>query len=254
MYNLSGKVVVVTGSGRGIGRAIALRFAAEGCKVVLNARKRQNELDEGVEQARRLGAEAVGVLTDVSTQEGAGILLERALESYGRVDILVNNAGIGIFSPFVNVDDKLLEKHLATDFRSVVYTTRLFAQKMSSGGAVLNISSLAGTQPMLGLSIYGAMKAAVNTLTKYLAVELAPRIRVNAIAPGWVNTRLGRSMPELLGISMDEFAKKYTLMGKILEPEDVAEMALTIVRIESLTGQTIQMDSGESLLGFQKQQ
>lgn len=253
MYDLKGRVAVVTGSGRGIGRAIGLRFAREGCRVVFNARKRQDELDESVEQARTHGAEAVGVLADVSTFEGAGVLLHRALESFGCVDILVNNAGIGIFTPFINADEKLLEKHLSIDFRSVVYTTRLFAQKMSDGGAVLNVSSIAGIQPMLGLSLYGAMKAAVNTLTRYLALELAPRFRVNAIAPGWVNTKLGRSMPELLGISLEDFAKKYTLMGRILEPEDVAEMAITVVKIESLTGQIIQIDSGESVLGFQRQ-
>lgn len=253
MYDLKGRVAVVTGSGRGIGRAIGLRFAREGCRVVFNARKRQDELDESVQQARTLGAEAVGVLADVSTIGGAGVLLQRALESFGGVDILVNNAGIGIFTPFINADEKLLERHLSSDFRSVVYTTRLFAQKMSDGGAILNISSIAGIQPMLGLSLYGAMKAAVNTLTRYLALELAPRLRVNTIAPGWVNTKLGRSMPELLGISLEDFAKKYTLTGRILEPEDVAEMAITMVRMESLTGQIIQVDSGESILGFQRQ-
>jgi 3-oxoacyl-[acyl-carrier protein] reductase len=253
MYDLKGRVAVVTGSGRGIGRAVGLRLAGEGCRVVFNARKRQDELDESVKLARGLGAEAVGVLADVSTADGAGSLLQRALESFGQVDVLVNNAGIGIFTPFISVDEKILERHLSADFRSVVYTTRLFAPKMSDGGAILNISSIAGTQPMLGLSLYGAMKAAINTLTRYLALELAPRLRVNAIAPGWVNTRLGRSMPELLGMSLEDFAKKYTLTGKILEPEDVAEMAIAMVKIDSLTGQIVQIDSGESVLGFQRQ-
>lgn len=247
MYSLKGRVAVVTGSGRGIGRAIGLRLASEGSKVVFNARKRVEELEESVRLARELGAEAIGVLADVSTQEGCELLYSRTLEAFGSVDILVNNAGIGIYSPFLSVDEKLLEKHVATDFKSVVYATRRFAQKMNDGGAILNVSSIAGLQPTVGLSMYGAMKAAVNALTRYLALEFAPRLRVNAIAPGWVNTKLGRSMPELLGISLEEFAKRHTLMGRILEPEDVAEMAAAILKIESLTGQVIVLESGESL-------
>jgi 3-oxoacyl-[acyl-carrier protein] reductase len=248
MYDLKGRVAVVTGSGRGIGRAIGLRLAAEGCRLVFNAKKRVEELEESLRLAREHGVDVLGVLADVSTPEGCDLLLRRTVDGFGGVDILVNNAGLGLFSPFLSLDEALLEKQFSTDFRSIVYVTQRFAGKMSDGGVILNVSSVAAEHPVMGLSIYGAMKSAVNTLTKYLAVELAPRLRVNAIAPGWVNTRLGTSMPKLLGITVEEFAKKFTLTGKILEPEDVAEIAVAIMKLESVTGQVVYIDSGETLV------
>ncbi|MBB5253708.1 SDR family oxidoreductase [Sulfurisphaera ohwakuensis] len=249
MYSLKNKVVVITGSGRGIGRALALRLTTEGALIVVNAKKRVEEMNETIKMIKDQGGEAIGVLADVSTREGCEILLKKTLEAYKVVDILVNNAGIGLFSPFINVDDKLIEKHVSTDLLSVIYCSQIFAKEIREGGEILNIASVAGIVPAYGLSIYGAMKGAVITLTKYLALELAPKIRVNAIAPGFVKTKLGESMYKFLGITEKEFAEKVTIMGKLLEAEDVAELATTILKIESLTGQTFVIDSGESLKG-----
>ena len=249
MYSLKDKVAVVTGSGRGIGRAIAVRLAKEGSLVVVNAKKRVEEMNETVKMIKDIGGEAIGVLADVSTREGCETLLKATLERFKVVDILVNNAGLGLYSPFLNVDDKLLDKHISTDFKSVVYCSQAFAKEMREGGAIINIASVAGLLPAYGLSIYGAMKGAVISLTRYLALELAPKIRVNAVAPGWVKTKLGESMFQLLGMSEKEFAEKFTLMGKILEPEDVAELVVAILKIESLTGQVFVIDSGESIKG-----
>ncbi|WP_338603292.1 SDR family oxidoreductase [Sulfolobus tengchongensis] len=249
MYSLKDKVVVVTGSGRGIGRAIALRLAKEGSLIVVNAKKRAEEMNETIKMVKDVGGEAIGVLADVSTREGCESLLKATIDRYRVVDILINNAGLGLFSPFLNVDDKLLDKHISTDFKSVVYCSQSFAKEMRDGGAIVNIASVAGVSPAYGLSIYGAMKAAVIALTKYLALELAPKLRVNAIAPGFVKTKLGESMFQLLGMSEKEFANKFTLMGRILDPEEVAEFTTAILKIESLTGQVFVIDSGESLKG-----
>ncbi|MEM3939846.1 MAG: SDR family oxidoreductase [Saccharolobus sp.] len=249
MYSLKGKVAVVTGSGRGIGRAIAIRLAQEGSLIVVNAKKRAEEMNETIKMIKDMGREAIGVLADVSTREGCEALLKTTIDNYKVVDILVNNAGIGLFSPFMNVDDKLLEKHLSTDFKSVVYCSQVFAREMREGGSIINISSVAGISPAYGLSIYGAMKAAVIALTKSLALELAPKIRVNAVAPGFVKTKLGESMSKVLGMNEKEFAEKFTLMGKLLEPEEVAEIVAAILKIESLTGQVFTIDSGETIKG-----
>ncbi|AOL16432.1 3-oxoacyl-ACP reductase [Sulfolobus sp. A20] len=249
MYSLKDKVVVVTGSGRGIGRAIAVRLAKEGSLLVVNAKKRIEEMNETINIIKSVGGEAIGVLADVSTREGCETLLKATLERYGVVDVLVNNAGLGLYSPFINVDDKLLDKHISTDFKSVVYCSQVFAKEMRENGAILNMASVAGVSPAYGLSIYGAMKAAVIALTKYLALELSPKIRVNAIAPGFVKTKLGESMFQLLGMTEKEFAQKFTLMGKILDPEEVAEFVTAVLKIESLTGQVFVLDSGEAIKG-----
>ncbi|EZQ06700.1 3-ketoacyl-ACP reductase [Candidatus Acidianus copahuensis] len=249
MYTLKDKVIVVTGSGRGIGRAIAIRLAREGGLIVVNARKRTDELEGTIKIIKEIGGEALGVLADVTTREGCETILRSALERYKVVDVLINNAGIGLYSPFMGVDDKLLDKHFSTDFKSVVYCSQIFAKEIREGGAIVNVASVAGLSPLPGLSIYGAMKAAVITLTKYLALELAPKIRVNSIAPGFVKTKLGESMYQILAMSEREFAEKFTLMGRILEPEEIAEFTAAILKIESLTGQTFVIDSGETLKG-----
>ncbi|BFH73091.1 SDR family oxidoreductase [Sulfurisphaera javensis] len=249
MYSLKNKVAVVTGSGRGIGRAIAVRLSSEGSLVVVNAKKRVEEMNETIKIIKENGGEAIGVLADVSTREGCEKLLKDTLKNYKAVDILVNNAGIGLFSPFLNADDKLIEKHITTDFLSTLYCSQIFAKEIREGGEILNVASVAGIVPAYGLSIYGAMKGAVITLTKYLALELAPKIRVNAIAPGFVKTKMGESMYKLLGISEKEFAERVTIMGKLLEPEEIAEFVAAILKIESLTGQVFVIDSGESLKG-----
>lgn len=249
MYSLKDKVAVITGSGRGIGRAIALRLAKEGSKVVVNAKKRKEEMEETMRLVKEKGADTIGVLSDVSTKEGCSLLLTETKKVYGGIDILINNAGLGLFSLFMSADDKLIQKQVETDFLSVVYCSQVFAREMNKGGAIVNISSLAGLYPLYGLSIYGAMKGAVISLTRYLAVEFAPRLRVNAIAPGFVKTKLGESIYQLLGVSEEEFAKRYTLMGKILEPEEVAEVVVALLKVESLTGQVITIESGESLRG-----
>ncbi|TRM95885.1 short chain dehydrogenase, partial [Sulfolobus sp. F1] len=170
-----------------------------------NAKKRIEEMNETINIIKSVGGEAIGVLADVSTREGCETLLKATLERYGVVDVLVNNAGLGLYSPFINVDDKLLDKHISTDFKSVVYCSQVFAKEMRENGAILNMASVAGVSPAYGLSIYGAMKAAVIALTKYLALELSPKIRVNAIAPGFVKTKLGESMFQLLGMTEKEF-------------------------------------------------
>ncbi|AHC51406.1 3-ketoacyl-ACP reductase [Sulfolobus acidocaldarius SUSAZ] len=247
MYSLKDKVVVVTGSGRGIGRAIALRLAQEGSKIVINAKKRAEEVNETVEMVKKTGGDAIGVLADVGTKEGCETLLKNTLDRFGVVDILVNNAGLGLFSLFMNADDKLIEKHFSVDFKSVVYCSQAFAREMREGGEIVNIASIAGVLPAYGLSMYGAMKGAVISLTKYMALELAPKIRVNAIAPGWVKTKLGESMYKLLNMSEKEFVEKTTLMGKMLEPEDIAEFVTAILKIEGLTGQVFVVDAGESI-------
>ncbi|MCX8137312.1 SDR family oxidoreductase [Pyrobaculum aerophilum] len=238
--------VVVTGSGRGIGRAIAVRLAREGWNVVVNAKKGKEEAEETLRMVREAGGNGVVVLADVATREGCRNVVQAAVQNFGGLDVLVNNAGLGLYSLFLNADDRLIDKQLEVSLKSVIYCSQEAAKVMKEG-AIINIASIAGIRPFVGLSIYSAAKAAIINLTQALAVELAPRIRVNAVAPGVVKTKMGDSLVKLLGMTEEEFAKKHTLLEKMVTPEDVAEVVWMLVKIPTITGQVIVIDSGELL-------
>ena len=161
---------------------------------------------------------------------------------------MVNNAGLGLFSLFLNADDRLIEKQLEVSLKSVIYCSQ-GAAKVMGEGSIINIASIAGIRPFVGLSIYSAAKAAAINLTQALAAELAPRIRVNAMAPGVVKTKMGDSLLKILGMDEEEFAKRYNLLGRVVTPEDVAEAVWMLVKIPTVTGQVLVVDSGHLLLG-----
>ncbi|MEL9990253.1 MAG: SDR family oxidoreductase [Thermoproteus sp.] len=240
-------VAVVTGSGRGIGRAIAVRLARDGYKVVVNAKKGKEEAEETLRTIRELGGDGAVVLADVATRDGCRALVQETLRLYGRLDVLVNNAGLGLFSRFLDADDRLIDKQIEVTLKSVIYCSQEGARAMSDGGVIINVASIAGITPFYGLSIYSAAKAAVINLTKALAVELAPKIRVNAVAPGVVKTKMGDSLLKLLGLDEEKFAERNTLLKRLVSPEDVAEAVAALVKIPTITGQVIVIDSGESL-------
>jgi 3-oxoacyl-[acyl-carrier protein] reductase len=132
--------------------------------------------------------------------------------------------------------------------RSVIYCSQEAARVMKEG-SIINVASIAGIKLFVGLSIYSAAKAAVINLTQALALELAPRIRVNAVAPGVAKTKMGDSLINLLGVGEEEFVKRYTLLGRIVTPEDAAEVVWMLVKIPTTAGQVVVVDSGQLLLG-----
>jgi 3-oxoacyl-[acyl-carrier protein] reductase len=248
-YDVRGRVAVVTGSGRGIGRAIAIRLAREGVRVVVNAKKGLDEVLETVNMIREAGSESSYVLADVSTRDGCRTLVNEAIRRFGRVDILVNNAGVGLYSPFESLTDSLIEKQISVNFKSIVYCSQEAIQYMRDGGVIVNITSIAAFKPTRGLSIYNAMKAAVVQLTRTMAVELADKkIRVFAVAPGLTRTKMGLSYFKVTGLDPEEWARKHTLTGRLVEPEEVAELVVALIKIPSITGEVVVIDGGESLI------
>jgi 3-oxoacyl-[acyl-carrier protein] reductase len=248
MYNLNNKVAVVTGSGRGIGREIAIALAKQGASVVVNVKKR---VEDGNETLRLIQNESSGIMVqaDVSSRDGCRRILDETLAKFGKCDILVNNAGISIAMPFLESDDRLIEKTISTNLMSTIYCSQEFGKIMTENGTIINISSIAGIKPMSFLSIYGITKSAIIRLTEYLAVELAPRrIRVNAVAPGVVKTKMGASLLELLQMSEEEYSRKYTLTNRMITTEDIAESVIFLIKSECITGQTIIIDSGQSMM------
>jgi 3-oxoacyl-[acyl-carrier protein] reductase len=248
LYEIKDKVSIVTGSGRGIGRAIAVRLAEEGAKVIVNAKKGLDEAQETVRLINNVGGEAVYVMADVSTREGCKLLVNKAIEQFGKLDILINNAGVGLYSLFENSSDALIDKQISIDFKSVIYCSQEAIPFMKEGGVIVNIASIVAIKPAKGLSIYNAMKAAVVQLTRTMALELADkRIRVFSIAPGFVRTKLGLSYFKVLGLDPEEWARKHTLTGRLVEPEEVAELVVSLIKIPSITGEMVIIDGGESL-------
>jgi 3-oxoacyl-[acyl-carrier protein] reductase len=206
------------------------------------------EVLETVKFIEEVGGEATYVLADVGTRDGCRMLVSRAVEVYGRLDILVNNAGVGLLSSFESLNDGIIDKHISADFKSVIYCSQEAVPHMREGGVIVNVSSLAGMKPIPGLSIYSAMKAAIIQLTRSMAVELASKgIRVFGVAPGFVRTRMGLSYFKALGLDPDEWARRHTLTRRLVEPEEVAELVVALIRIPSITGETIVVDGGASI-------
>ena len=246
---LAGRTALITGASRGIGRATAEALAAEGCNVVLSSRK-QDALEE-VAKHIRAAHPGVGVLpkaAHVGDEDAARACVEAAVAEFGSVDVLVNNAGTSPhFGPMVDLDAARAAKTVQVNQFAVVLWTQL-AWKLSMesrGGAIVNIASVGGMVTEYGIGYYNATKAAVIHLTKQFAVELAPSVRVNAIAPGLVKTQLARALWE----ENEEKIAQYMPLGRLGEPEDIAKAVVFLAGDTAswLTGQTLVVDGGATV-------
>lgn len=245
---LAGQTALVTGSSRGIGRAIALELAKCGANLVINSRSNQQALDEVANEITNLGQEARLVLGDIGRKDDVIRLVNETVNAFGRIDILVNNAGVT--HPVISMLDLELE-HLDavinTNFRGVYLCSRQVGRLMRDQGCgvIINISSLAGQTP-LPLAVYGPMKSAINMLTRIMARDMAEfGIRVNAVAPGYVLTPLVKNMIER-GLRNSALLMKRVPMHSWIEPEDVAEAVvfLTSERARFITGEILTIDAG----------
>lgn len=245
---LKGKVALVTGASRGIGRAIALKLAGEGAFVIVNYSGSKEKAEETVRLIKSTGGEAEAVRCDVSDFAACGELARQVLEKYKRLDILVNNAGItrdGLIMRMSEQDyDAVLDTNLKGAFNMIHHFTRAFLKQKS--GRVINISSVSGVMGNAGQANYSASKAGLIGLTKSVARELASRgICVNAVAPGFIDTDMTGNMQE----SAKAGLKNMIPMGRIGEPEDIAETVAFLAGDAAgyITGQVICVDGGMAI-------
>ncbi|MGC8787082.1 MAG: 3-oxoacyl-[acyl-carrier-protein] reductase [Anaerolineae bacterium] len=245
MRELTGKVAVVTGASRGIGRAIAIKLASLGAKVVVNYRSNQAAAEEVVRQIQGMGGEAIAVQADVSVYEEAQQLIQSALDHFGRLDILVNNAGTTRDTLLVRMSEEDWDVVIKTNLKGAFNCTKAAQRAMIKQryGRIVNITSIAGLAGNPGQANYAAAKAGLVGFTKALAKELGSRnITVNAVAPGYVPTDLTATLPPELvakGIEM-------TPLGRPGTPEDIANAVAFLVSDEAsyITGQVLSVDGG----------
>lgn len=250
---LEGKVAIVTGASKGIGKGIALRYAQEGAAVVLASRS-LNLLEAIARQINEKGGQALAIEVDVAQYASVSQMIEKTCEFFGRVDILVNNAGIAMAAPSEELSLADWQRALDTDLSGVFYGCQCAARKMMAqgGGCIINITSVYGLVAAPGRAAYCASKAACNMLTKVLAIEWAKKnIRVNAIAPGYIRTELVQGVIAK-GMLPVRAIEKRTPLGRIGEVEDILALAVYLASDESsfMTGSVINIDGGWEAYGY----
>lgn len=246
MGKFDGKVVIVTGSGRGIGKAIALAFAREGANVVVNVSRSVEEGQKVVDEIKAMGREAILVQANVAKIEEVEKMVKITLEKFGKIDILVNNAGINRPAMVYKMKKEEWDEVIDVNLKGVFNCIRLVAPHMieRKQGKIINVSSTAAEHGLIGNSNYAASKAGVNALTKTAALELARYgINVNAVEPFIIETRFTEWVKD------PRFKDKYLSripLGRFGKPEDVAGAVLFLASDEAsyITGKTIEIDGG----------
>jgi len=238
---LDGKVALVTGASRGIGRAIAASYAAAGARVMISSRK-QDALDEA---AATMDGEVATFAAHAGHPDEIEACVEACIDRFGGLDILVNNAATNPYmGPNADIDLARYDKTFEVNLRGVlVWTQQAWRRAMKdNGGAVINIASIGGLSVEPSIGIYNVTKAAVIHLTKTLAAEFAPSVRVNAIAPGLVKTDMARALWE----PHEEAMARSIPLARLGEPADIANLALFLASDAAswITGETVVIDGG----------
>ncbi|WP_433921530.1 SDR family oxidoreductase [Paenibacillus taichungensis] len=244
MKKLTGKVAVVTGSSRGIGRAIAEQLAEMGADVVINYTSSPDKAEQVADIARQKGVRAITVQADLARKEDVERLFSETINQLGKIDILINNAGIMKTTPLADVTEEEFDQQFAINVKGTFFACQQALKHMEEQGRIVNFSTSVTGQMFPGYSVYAGTKGAVEQITRQLAKEFGSRqITINAVAPGPVNTELfsvGKTEQQLEGM------RKMNAFGRLGEPEDIANVISFLVSEESqwVTGQTLRANGG----------
>jgi NAD(P)-dependent dehydrogenase (short-subunit alcohol dehydrogenase family) len=251
LFSLEGRTAIITGGSRGLGREMALAFAEHGANVVIASRKFEN-CEAVADEVRALGREALAIGYHAASWEDAGTLARRAIERFGRIDILVNNAGMSpLYPSLVDVSEDLYDKVMGVNLKGPFRLSALIGTHMTTadadgvvhGGSIINVSSIASTRPSANEVVYGAAKAAVNSLTMGLAKTYGPHVRVNCIVPGPFLTDISKAW------DMEQFEQR-AKVGYALQrgglPHEIVGAALYFASDASsyTTGTLLAVDGG----------
>jgi len=244
MKNLEGKVAIITGSSRGIGRVVAEQLADLGASVVINYSSSPQKAEEVVEGIIQKGGKAVALHADLSKLSDVKELFTKTINEFGKVDILINNAGLMITKPLTDVTEDDFDKQFAVNVKGTFFACQQALKHMENNGRIVNFSTSVTGQMFPAYSVYAGTKGAVEQFTRQLAKEFGSKqITINAVAPGPVNTELfniGKTEQQI------DAMKKMNAFGRIGEPEDIGNVIEFLVSDKSqwVTGQTLRVNGG----------
>ena len=245
-----GKIALVTGASRGIGRAIALQLVKDGAEVILNYRRSKTECESVLEEIADLGGSAIAIRADVGNDEKTEAMFHVINEQYGKLDILIANASFGIPGNILDANTRYWDITINATARSILHCAINSALLMKDGGNIVTVTSYGGQRVLPGYGVVGPAKAAVEGLTRSLAVELAPKnITVNGVMPGITDTKSLRAIENVESII--ERVRRDTPSGRLVTPEDVAEVVtfLCTPAASMIVGQFIIIDGGAFIKG-----
>lgn len=248
MKQLQGKTAFITGASRGIGQAIATKFASEGANIVFTHLSSPEQGQALAEELRSLDVRVKAHLCDATDFAATHALIRDTIREFGQLDVLVNNVGIARDQLLVRMKEHTWDEVVRVNLKSVFNTVQAAAKALSSqrSGSIINISSVAGLRGQAGQANYAASKGGIVALTKSIALELGSRnVRSNVIAPGWIDTRTSQGLPA----HKVQDHKRYIPLQRIGLPEDVAHCALFLASDASsyITGQVLQVDGGMAM-------
>ena len=248
MGKLDGKVALITGGGTGIGKATSLLFAREGADVAVNFSRSRSDAEETVSEIRQLGSQAIAVRADISNDDAVRAMVGKVVTRLGRLDILVNNAATTTFvlpRDLEGMTEELWDKILDVNVKGTFFCSRaaIAAMRSHDGGHIVNVSSDSAFTGRGSSIAYTASKAAIINMTLALAISQAPEIRVNAVAPGVVETRWIDKIKPLA-----DAARRKNPLQRLADPDDIAEAILSLVANDFITGHTLVVNGGATLV------
>jgi len=250
MFNQQGKVALVTGGSRGIGRAIASRLAENGAEVIVNYVRHRRDAEDTVADIEGKGGKCQAVKANVAREDDIAMMFSEIKKRYGRLDILVSNAASGVLKPFMELTSRHWNWAMDINARALLNLSQSAVKMMPKGGRIMAVSSLGAVRAVQNYTVVGASKAALESLVRHMAVELGPReITVNTISAGVVDTDALKKFPNRDEIIAASLAR--TPLGRLTTPDDVANLALFLCSdlASMIHGQVIVVDGGYAIQG-----